>query len=82
MARMITVNIHEAKTNLSALLAAVEQRGEIVVICRNGKPVAQMNAPDDASRVNPVKADPALHVLLHCDPTKPMTDEEWPSEAR
>ena len=79
---MITVNTHEAKTKLSALLAAVEQRGETVIICRNGKPVAQMKAPDAASRADPVKADPALHVLLHYDPTEPLTHEEWPSESR
>ncbi|MGH7707441.1 MAG: type II toxin-antitoxin system Phd/YefM family antitoxin, partial [Vulcanimicrobiaceae bacterium] len=32
---MVTVNVHEAKTRLSALLAAVE-RGEDVVIARAG----------------------------------------------
>ncbi len=34
------VNVHEAKTNLSKLLEAVED-GETVVICRHGKPVAR-----------------------------------------
>lgn len=38
---MILVNIHEAKSQLSALLAAVE-RGEEVVIARNGTPVAAL----------------------------------------
>ncbi|MGH7755654.1 MAG: type II toxin-antitoxin system Phd/YefM family antitoxin, partial [Vulcanimicrobiaceae bacterium] len=38
---MVTVNVHEAKTRLSALLAAVE-RGEDVVIARAGKPVARL----------------------------------------
>ena len=38
---MVTVNIHEAKTNLSRLLARVEA-GEEVVIARNGKPVARL----------------------------------------
>ena len=37
---MVTVNVHEAKTNLSRLLAQVEA-GEDVVIARNGKPVAR-----------------------------------------
>ena len=40
---MTTVNIHEAKTNLSCLLAQVEA-GEDVVIARNGKPVARLVA--------------------------------------
>ena len=38
---MITVNVHEAKANLSRLLAQVES-GEEVIIARNGKPVARL----------------------------------------
>lgn len=39
---MRTVNIHEAKTHLSQLLALVES-GEEVVIARSGKPVARLS---------------------------------------
>ena len=38
---MTTVNIFEAKSSLSRLIAAAEA-GETVVIARNGKPVAQL----------------------------------------
>jgi len=38
---MSTVNIHQAKTQLSRLLVQVEA-GEEVVIARNGKPVARL----------------------------------------
>ena len=38
---MKTVNIHEAKTHLSKLVAAVEAGGE-VVLARAGKPVARL----------------------------------------
>lgn len=38
---MATVNVHEAKTNLSRLLVQVEA-GEEVVIARNGEPVARL----------------------------------------
>ena len=38
---MATVNVHEAKTHLSRLLARVEA-GEEVTIARNGKPVARL----------------------------------------
>ena len=37
----MTVNVHEAKTELSRLLAAVEA-GEDVVIARRGTPVARL----------------------------------------
>jgi prevent-host-death family protein len=40
---MKTVNVHEAKTTLSQLLADVQQ-GEEVVIARNGVPVARLTA--------------------------------------
>jgi len=38
---MTTVNVHEAKTHLSRLLAQVES-GTEVVIARNGTPVARL----------------------------------------
>jgi len=36
-----TVNVYEAKTRLSALLALVEA-GEEVIIARNGRPIARL----------------------------------------
>jgi len=44
---MTTVNIHEAKTRLSRLIAEVEAGGE-VVLARNGKPVARLVRCDGA----------------------------------
>jgi prevent-host-death family protein len=38
---MTSVNIHEAKTQLSRLIAQVET-GEEILICRDGKPVAKL----------------------------------------
>ena len=38
---MVTINVHEAKTHLSRLIAQVEA-GEEVVIARNGKPVVRL----------------------------------------
>lgn len=40
---MATVNVHEAKTNLSRLLEKAE-RGEEVIIARDGKPIARLLA--------------------------------------
>ena len=40
---MSTVNIHEAKTHLSKLIARVEA-GEEIVIARDGSPVARLVA--------------------------------------
>ncbi len=38
---MVTVNVHEAKTNLSRLLVQVEA-GEDIIIARSGTPVARL----------------------------------------
>ena len=49
---MLTVNIHEAKTQFSKLIARVEG-GEEIVIARDGSPVARLVAfrPTAAKRV-------------------------------
>lgn len=46
---MRQVNVHEAKTQLSKLLEAVE-RGEEVTIARNGRPVATLNRIESPRR--------------------------------
>ena len=49
---MPTVNVHEAKTHLSRLLAQVEA-GEEVTIARNGTPVARMVPAGETGRPQP-----------------------------
>ncbi|HEV8605274.1 MAG TPA: type II toxin-antitoxin system prevent-host-death family antitoxin [Tepidisphaeraceae bacterium] len=39
--RPAVINVHQAKTSLSKLLARVE-RGEEIIIARSGKPVARL----------------------------------------
>ncbi len=46
---MTQVNIHEAKTHLSRLLARVVE-GEEIVIARSGKPVARLVAVESRAR--------------------------------
>lgn len=79
---MITVNIHEAKTNLSKLIAKVEEKGERVQICRDGKLVAEL-CPPIMGKKNPLELHPQLSkIKIMYDPTEPITEEEWPSEFR
>lgn len=75
---MKTVNVHEAKTNLSQLLSEVEQGAE-VVIARNGTPVARLTALAPARR----RREPGI--LSEWGPVDlsifaPMTDEEMAEE--
>jgi prevent-host-death family protein len=55
------VNIHQAKTQLSRLVARAEQ-GERIVIARAGKPVAQLGPPAKPARRGAVLDDPLLRV--------------------
>ena len=78
---MITVNVHEAKTNLSSLLARVELKRERVLICRNGKPVADL-VPHQRAKRN-IKPHPVLSKIeINYDPTEPLSEADWPLETR
>ena len=39
---MIFINIHEAKTQLSKYLGMVTENHETIIVCKNGKPIAQL----------------------------------------
>lgn len=77
--------MHEAKTRLSQLVAAVE-RGKIVVIQRRGKPVAEIRPyqPETSQKFDRLKADPRLRIAFApgYDPTEPASEDEWPEECR
>jgi len=77
---MKIVNIHEAKTKLSALLAEVEATGETVLICRHGKPVAKLVPHRKRSRLEP---HPVMSkIRINYDPIEPLTEDEWPEGSR
>ncbi len=82
---MKTVNVHEAKTTLSQLLAEVET-GEEVLIARHGVPVARLSAIIPTIRREPglwktaagwesYIFDPAVLAPMTDDE---MRDEGWP----
>jgi prevent-host-death family protein len=79
------VNVHDAKSTLSALLASVEQ-GEEVVIARHGRPVAKLVRYVPPSRREPgswrklegwkdFRYDPALFAPMG---DEELDDEGWP----
>jgi antitoxin (DNA-binding transcriptional repressor) of toxin-antitoxin stability system len=79
-AGMKTVNVHEAKTHFSRLIASVETANESFVICRNGEPVADLVPHRRSSRIKP---HPLLrNVKIGYDPVEPLTTDEWPQAAR
>lgn len=79
---MITVNMHQAKSRLSELVKAVEEQAQTVVICRHGKPVAELKAARNLP-VDRLAPHPELKPLfIKYDPAEPLTEDEWPSEHR
>jgi prevent-host-death family protein len=74
------VNVHDAKTSLSALLAEVEKSGKRIVICRNGKPVADL-VPH--RRAISMAADRKLGAIrIEFDPIEEADEADWPPGAR
>ena len=81
---MITVNMHEAKTRLSELVKAVEERNETVVLCRDGREVAEIRRRVKRHPARRLTPDPRFRVELApgYNPTEPLAEDEWPEGSR
>jgi antitoxin (DNA-binding transcriptional repressor) of toxin-antitoxin stability system len=81
---MITVNMHEAKTRLSELVRAVEERNETVVLCRDGREVAEIRRRVKKRQARNLKPDPRFRVEVApgFHPTEPLGEDEWPDTLR
>ena len=75
MVIMVRVNVHEAKTHFSSYLDRVE-RGEVVVICRHNKPVAEMRVIPSATSALRKEGLLKGRVSWSPDAFAPMTEEE------
>ena len=81
---MIIVNMHEAKVRLAELVKAVEERNETVVLCREGREVAEIRRRVKRHRTRNLTPDPRFRVELPpgYGPTEPLTEDEWPDRLR
>ena len=84
LANMITVNMHEAKTRLSELVRAVEEQNETVVLCRDGREVAEIRRRVRRRAARNLTPDPRFRVELAptYHPAEPLTEDEWPDPLR
>lgn len=82
---MISVNMHEAKTKLSQLVAAALD-GEEVILCSKGQPRVRLTPVAAAvpARRDLIPASPELKVTFSpgYDPAEPLSDDEWPAASR
>jgi prevent-host-death family protein len=75
------MNIYEVKAHLSKVIARVQETGEVITICKNGKPVVDLVQHRPAR--NPLKADPELlGAVYHGDPCAGVGKEDWPEGLR
>jgi prevent-host-death family protein len=72
---MIEVNIHEAKTQLSRLIAQAEA-GEEVIIARSGEPVVKLVVVSKPSKKRVLGADRGV-VIISEDFDDPVDPETW-----
>jgi antitoxin (DNA-binding transcriptional repressor) of toxin-antitoxin stability system len=81
---MITVDMHEAKTRLSELVKAVEERNETVVLCRNGQEVAEIRRRVKRRAARNLRPDPRFRVELApgSRPADPLSEDERPETMR
>jgi len=84
LAKMITVNMHEAKTRLSELVKAVEENNETVVLCRDGREVAEIRRRIKRRAARNLRPDPRFRVEVAPGyrPDEPLSDDEWPEALR
>jgi antitoxin (DNA-binding transcriptional repressor) of toxin-antitoxin stability system len=84
LANVITVNMHEAKTRLSELVKAVEERNETVILCRDGREVAEIRRRVKRRPTRSLTPDPRFRTELAPSylPTEPLTEDEWPDSLR
>lgn len=81
---MIAVNMHDAKTRLSELVKAVEERNETVVLCRHGREVAEIRRRVRRRRMRDLTPEARLYVIRAPGyrPDEPLSDDEWPDSLR
>jgi prevent-host-death family protein len=78
---MKRVNIYEAKTHLSKLVSEVEEDGIEIVVCRGGRPVADLGPHRKSAKQ--LKPNPALKgAKFKGDPCAPVPPEDWPDSLR
>jgi antitoxin (DNA-binding transcriptional repressor) of toxin-antitoxin stability system len=79
---MLTVNMHEAKTRLSELVKAVEERNEVVILCRDGREVAEIRRRVPRRRVRTLTPASRFRVEYRRGyrPTEPLAGDEWPED--
>ena len=81
---MISVNMHEAKSRLSELVKAVEERNETVILCRDGQEVAEIKRRLKRRKARNLVPDSRFRVEFEPGyrAEEPLARNEWPPDLR
>ncbi|TXH92447.1 MAG: type II toxin-antitoxin system Phd/YefM family antitoxin [Thauera aminoaromatica] len=72
---MQTIQASEFKARCLALMDQVAASGEILVVTKNGKPVAELHPYQGARASSPFGLHPGVRILG--DIVSPVADEDW-----
>ena len=72
---MQTIQASEFKARCLALMDQVAASGEILVVTKNGKPVAELHPSQGARASSPFGLHPGVRILG--DIVSPVADEDW-----
>ncbi len=72
------LNVYHAKSKFSSLLAEVEEKGETVLICRNGRAIAELRPISKKGSL--LEVHPQLsQIQFNEDPVLGLDPEDWAS---
>ena len=75
--------MHEAKTRLSELVRAVEERNETIILCRDGQEVAEIRRRAKRRRARNLSSAARFRVTFSRGyrPDEPLSRDEWPDDS-
>lgn len=75
------INTHQAKSQLSRLMREVEEKGVLIRICRDGKPIVELRRVSRAP--DPLQRRPEISkIKFFEDPAAPIDEADWPESLR
>ncbi len=77
---MKSLSIDQGCPDIFTILDEIEENQEIIVIYRNGKPVASIS-PYKRKAAKRITSHPLMsRISIRYDPTEALTQDEWPEE--
>ncbi len=73
---MRTIDISETDAEIFSALHEIEKSGKMFIICRNGRPIADLIPHKKKRKIIPHHL--ARKIEINYDPVEPLSRDEWP----